>query len=199
MQIAEQMSHGITGHIRAVWTDKITGREVAVACDKANVILYTAADIVARLVSGDVEVVPGFVAYVYATSGTSVLNPASDAVPRHYDWADIRANVVLAGGDMVISPITTTPRIAASSSDYAGNTVTFSAMSDATATPVIDPVHAKPAVTDKYFQVVLLARVFSGGVATYIPFAYTQLAAGNDGIIVLADSELTVYWTISFK
>jgi hypothetical protein len=201
MQIAEYMSPSVTGHIRAVWTEKATGREVAVACDKSNVILYTAADIIARLVSGDTEVVPGFVGYVYAPLANSVPNPASDPAPRHYDWSDILGNItpLTVGGDMVISPITTTPRITASSASYASNTVTFSAMSDSNAAPVVTPGGAGPHTSDKYFQVVLLARVFSGGVATYIPFAYTQLAAGDGGIAVLADMELTVYWTISFK
>jgi len=201
MQIAEQLRQLAAGHIRAVWTDKATGREMAVACDKPNVILYSAADIVARLVAGDSEVVPGFVGYIYAPLAASVPNPASDPAPRHYSWSDILGNIVPVAGNMVISPITTSPLITASSVSYAGNTVTFSAMSDATADPVIvtDPPSPGPQITDKYFQVVLLSRYFDLGTPKYIPFAYTQLAAGNGGIEVLANMELTVYWTISFK
>jgi len=200
MQLAERMNHGISGHIRAVWTDPVTGRKVeGWACDKPNVILYSAADIVARLVAGDTEVVPAFVGYVYAPLANSVPNPSLDAIPRHYDWTDILDNIATVGvdGDMVISPISSTPLRTASSDSYVGNTVTFGAMSDRTATPVRGT--GAPTIADKYFQVVLLSRVFELGTPVYIPFAYTQLAAGNGGIQVLADMELTVYWTISFK
>lgn len=201
MQLIERMNSFAAGRIRAVWTDRATGREMAVACDKPNVILYSAADILARLVSGDAEVAPGFVGYVYAPNTASVPNPASDPAPRHFDWSDILGNIIPVSGNMVISPITTTPRIVPSSGDYAGNMATFSAMSDSTAAPVVvtDPPSLGPQVTDKYFQVVLLSRVFELGTPVYIPFAYTQLAAGNDGVAVLANMELTVYWTISFK
>ena len=197
MQLIERDTLRAAGHVQAWWVDRSRGLRIP-ACDRHNVILYSAADVMATILAGDSDAIPGFVGYVYAPDGETIPNPASDPAPRHFGWTDIKAAATLANGDIIVSPLESVPLITASSGDYSGNVVTYTSMSDITAIPV-NGSPAPKAGADRYFQVALLSRVFVLGSPTYVPFAYTQLAAGDTGVIVLSGMELAVTWTITLK
>lgn len=180
------------------WIEVVRGGRTL--CSKPNVVLYPAADLLARMISGDSSAVPGFIGFVYADGALTIPNPASDPEPRRFSWNDIISNI--GGGvtgNVVITPIDTTPRISASSGLYTGNTVTFSGMSDVAGDRVYTALPA-PTAADKYFQVVLLSRRTVDNVNLYTPFAYSQLVDGSDdGISVVSGLEMAVHWSISLK
>ena len=165
-----------------------------------NIISYSGADILAQLLAGNRNYIPGSIGFIYAPSGAT---PAALS-DRAQSWDQIASDVKTIGGNMVVSKLSANPFIAIDgpSDRYEGNSVTFNAVSDKTADLVFTGTGYAPSAptpgSDKLFQVVLLAEVYAPGssVPTYVPYARAELGSGID---VATDTELAVYWTQVFK
>lgn len=189
------------GRLSYMMVSKKTGKPVGFPMTTHNVVAYNAADIMARLISGNVNYIPSKIGFIYAPSAASIADPGTD---RDQPWATIAQDVETINGNMVISNLAATPIISEDGPDgrYTGNAATLNAVSDAAAGPVFSgggyEATGPQAGSDKYFQVVLMAAVYGPGqtVPTYIPYARAALASGID---VAADTELAVYWTQTFK
>lgn len=203
MQLKENWLEPCTGKIRAEWFNLKTG-EYTPLVSKDNIIVYRAADIMARIIAGDVSYIPQYIGYIYAPNTVTMTNPSAT---RLHTWESIEAEVEAVAGNMILSSLESNPSFAIDGdpANYEGNAVTVSALSDANATRVFTgagfAADNPQAGTDAYFQAVLLSRIFTPGsiTPTYIPYARTQFTAGDTGVDVQAGLELAVYWTLSFK
>jgi hypothetical protein len=188
------------GRISVAHIAKDTKRVKGHAFTNHNIIGYSGADILAQLLSGNRSYIPGSIGFIYAPSGASPA-PLSD---RNQTWDQIASDVKTINGNMIVSQLGSNPFIAIDgpTDRYDGNAVTFNAVSDATADLVFSGTgYASAAPTpgaDKFFQVVLLASVYTPGstVPSYVPYARAELGSGID---VATDTELAVYWTQVFK
>lgn len=189
------------GQVSFALVDKNTGKMVKRLRTVHNVVTYNAADILAQLITGNVNYVPGKVGFIYAPSGSSFANPD---LTRDHEWSAIAQEIQTQNGNMIIKGLGAKPIILSDgpTGRYEGNAVTLNAVSDVGGDLVFSGAGfaavAPQAGSDKYFQVVLLAEVFGPGqtVATYVPYARAALGAGID---VASDTELAVYWTQTFK
>jgi hypothetical protein len=173
---------------------------------KSNVITYKAADIMARMLGGDITYIPSHIGYLYGptAAGSPMPNPEST---RDHTMDQIATELLALGGNMLISPVSKNPEFTSDDDTlYDGNVVTTSAISDSTGPLVFSSSLGYAALppqdgTDTYYQVLLLTRIFAPGstTPTYIPFARTQLAAGITGIAVQPNSELAVFWQLTFS
>lgn len=206
MQLMERQPNDFCrGRVELRWR-KPNGEFLPIT-EKPNVITYSAADIMANLLTGNQAYVPTHIAYIYGPAAGSIQNPSTASPKREHPWSAIASDVEALAGNAILSPLVAAPLIQVDGDTdlYAGNAVTLSAISDQSAAVVFQgggyAVVGPQPTTDKYFQVVLVSRVRQIGSSTplYIPFARTQLAAGNDGLVVQSDFELAVFWTISFK
>lgn len=166
---------------------------------RRNVVVYTAADILAKLLGGDATYVPSRIGFIYAASGESFPNPGTE---RDQDWASIAQTISDKGGNMILCTMAS-PVFSAAGDYYNHNVVTLSTMSDRDADRAFSgaPYGGAPAAGDKYFQVVLLARTFVAGSSTpvYTPYAIAQLTDTNDGLAIEDNTEIVVYWSMAFK
>jgi len=189
---------------RIVAKNARTGEEIY---KNSNVVTYSGADIMANLLAGRREYVPSHIGYLFGPAAASMSNPESAVPKRQHTLVDISDDLAAIAGNMVVSPLATTPLIQVDGDEtlYEGNSVTLSAISDSTS-PIVFSGGSFAALgpqptTDKYFQVALLTRLLLPGSTTpvYIPFARTQLAAGSDGLVAQSDFELAIFWTITFR
>jgi hypothetical protein len=170
--------------------------------ERHNVVVYRAADILAKILSGDVSYAPSRIGYIYAGASKSFTNPAAD---RLHEWGSISSAIAANAGNMTLCPLAApTFSVIGDTNLYANNTVTFSAMSDKSATRAFSGGaydNTPPASGKKYFQVALLSRVYQSGnsAPTYIPYALAQCTDTDDGLAVEDNTELVIYWSMSFK
>lgn len=205
MQLIDSQPEFARGEVKLCWRGPDGSLEPIT--EKSNVITYSAADIMANMLTGNRDYVPSHIGYVYGPSGASLSNPNTSSPKRQHPWSTIASDVEAIGGNVIASPLSAAPLIQVDGDTdlYEGNAVVLSAISDLSADVIFQgggfsAVGPQP-TSDKYFQVVLLTQIFRPGSTTpeYIPFARTQLAAGNDGLVVQSDFELAVFWTVSFK
>jgi hypothetical protein len=106
-----------TGHIKMLVEQK-------------NIIPYQGADVLARLLAGDITYAPGAMFFEYEnTAGVpSVPTPARDEGIEYY----LSSLPLDPDKDYVRAPLVVSPAISASGSDYAGNQVTFFAVTAGT-------------------------------------------------------------------
>jgi len=189
------------GQVSFALIDRKTGRMVNRPRVVHNVVTYNAADILAQLITGNVNYVPKKVGYIYGPLAATPTDPGSN---RDQTWSIIAQDVQQINGNMILSNLGARPIILPDgpTGRYEGNAVTLNAVSDSNSDLVFSGAGysaVKPtAGSDKYFQVVLLAEVYGPGqiVPTYVPYARSALGTGID---VAADTELAVYWTQTFK
>lgn len=178
------------------------GKQDELVMQRKNVIVYKAADILAKILAGDTSYIPNRIGFIYAAASKSFDNPGSD---RNNNWGTITDSVSANNGNIILCPLSApTFSVIGDSDIYSHNTVTFSAMSDKNATRVFSGGafdNNPPASGKKYFQVVLLSRIYpsGGNVPSYMPYALAQCTDTNDGLAVEDNTEFVIYWSMSFK
>jgi hypothetical protein len=179
-----------------------------------NVVAFSSADILARMVGGQFEWAPRYVGFIYAPSDyTGFTSPDSAAVPRNHSWDVVAADVLASAGNMVVSPVSKCAEYAVSA-DAAGmdyyecNKVTLHAVSASSAAPVFSGggyLMGAPYVDGAsrvFFQAVLLARFPEAGASDfkYAVYARVQLGTAPAGQPMVGNgAEVSVQWPITFK
>lgn len=189
----------MTGKTRLTRTD--TGETVA---RHRNVILYKAADILARMLGGDASYRPSYIGFIYANKAYSGFYVPQDT-DRHFDWEYITSEVEQANGNMIISPLTTETGYRPSGSDYEGNILTISAISDSSTEPIFSGpgfAGSGPAAgVDAYFQTVFMAVRYQAGqtIPQYLPYAYASINSDGTGVEVITSAEYQQHWDLTIK
>lgn len=109
--------------------DEKTG-EIRMMVSQKNIIPYQGADILARLLAGDIDYKPAAMFFEYEnTAGT----PTPPAPTRDEDISYYLSDLPLTPNrDYLRIPLVVAPALTASSADYAGNQVTFFALTSGT-------------------------------------------------------------------
>ena len=170
-----------------------------------NIITYTAADIMARLVGGDTTYIPKYFGFIYGTTATPGLT--EPITSRNQTWLDLGTELSTVNkGNILISPLASIPGYAVdaptgvSSTIYTGNAVTLSAHTGTrleygfAAGTYADPI----ADADYIYHCMLLTRIVVGSTITYLPFSRVSLLSGTYPQKP-AGMELALFWQITFS
>jgi hypothetical protein len=193
------------GQVWGHYINRLTG-EVRWPFYNHNVIAYTAADIMARLLGGDQLYRPQYMGFIYgaAAAPTWPIPPGETPTSRVQTWAGLSTELADAGvtGNILITPLAAGPTysVDGSTSYYSGNAVTLAAHTGSrleygfqTSAP-----YAGVLVDGNYFyQAMLLTRLVQGSTVTYLPFARVTL---KDGTYPqkLVGYDLALFWQISY-
>lgn len=202
------------GHV-AVWRTDSAGRRLAMLGSRRNVTTYAAADVDARLLTGDFEYVPRHIGFIYGKTDTpGLVDPAalSGTDIRNHPWSAIRSAVfgVSAGANIAVCPLAQPATVSlASGSDaslYTANTATFSATTATVAELAFAPAlgfaeHIHDIVGSAgsvyVYQALLLVRIVRGASVTYVPYARWSL--GDAPYPSIPDGQhLAAFWTMTF-
>lgn len=199
---------GMSGRIEIYHINKTTSnRDLVLA--KSNIITYSAADLMARIMTGDSDYLPKHIGFMYGTvdSGTT---PPDPALTREHSWADVTSDTsAIALGNILIAPLAITPSVSLDGSDtyYANNAVTFTSHTGLGIEYAYTPGSEFAESLDYYnnlaapvyvYQVLLLNRWEHKGAVIYTPFACAALGAAPF-TAKPASNHLAVYWTVTFK
>ena len=199
MNMRERYS-AYSGRIRVARVELATGRWQPIL-RKSNVIVYQAADLMARMMAGQPEYRPNYVGFIYGPNLATMPDPAAT---RAHDMTTIETDIQAVVGNMIVSPLNSNAGVSVDGDParYAGNRATLGAISDSSSSlvftgPLYDP--NPPAGTDNYFQVALLNRILAPGspTPTYRLFARSALS-GIVGLPVQPGYELSIVWDVSF-
>jgi hypothetical protein len=186
-----------------------------------NVVVYSAADLMAKLLAGDVDAAPKHIGFIYGETGNPTMaDPASLSLDlkRVHPWTKIAADVAADTGNMIICPLVLPAAISLDANSnaayYAANTATFTAHTGAfmeyafptAGGPYAGTLDSLGAIY--FWHAVLLNRRQIGSTVTYTPFARVALGSpvgsgssgsGSEFTPKAANRELAVYWSIIFK
>ena len=101
---------------------------VKVLVEQKNIIPYQGADVLARLLAGDITYAPGAMFFEFENGTPSVPSPSRDEGIEYY----LDTLALSSVKDYVRAPLVVSPSISASGSDYDGNQVTFFAITAGT-------------------------------------------------------------------
>lgn len=205
MNNIETYSGMAEGHIK-VYRRYADGSQKLVA-DKHNVITYSAADILAKVLGGDTSFMPSRIGFIYGDTAKPFTNPDSPST-RLQKWSSLEevCRQVPSGkaGNIIVCTLgAPVYSVIGDSAYYSNNAVTVNAMSDKDAPRAFSGSNyaGAPVTGMKYYQVVLLARTFVPGSSTpiYTPYAIAQITDTADGIAIEDNTEFVVYWSMCFK
>lgn len=209
--LKETYEQPISGRIRLYERDS-AGTETLLR-DKSNVITYTAADILAKLLAGDADSFPRHIGFIYGEAdepGAAMADPDSLSLEtrRVHDWDTLKNDVAAASANMLICPLVLNPTVSldpdSNPEHYVANSVTFTAHTGAFTEYAFTPGLGDFASTLDmlpniyFYHAVLLNRKQVGNTITYTPFARVILGTAPF-TAKAANRELAVYWTIVFK
>ena len=181
----------------------------------SNARTYAAADVNARLITGDMSYAPRHIGFIYGktdTPGLSNPDALSGVAIRKHTWTQIRSEVhgISAGANIAVCPLAQPATVSLSPGDdaslYEANRATFSATTATVTELAFDPAagfaeHLNDilgSAGDVYlYHALLLCRFVRGATVTYIPYArwslgdapYTALPAGQ---------QLAAFWHMTF-
>lgn len=193
---------GTRGQIHARWIKN--NEDNGVAYDGKNIFTFSGADVLAKLIGGDVNYIPNQIGFIYGPEASTMTNPSAT---RQHTWDSIASDVASLGGNMILSPISNRPsfKVDGDVTRYSNNLVTLSAISDPSASLVFSggAYASQPPQNpdDRFFQVVLISAIkkLGSSTPTYIPIARAQLDAGTSGLLVQQQSDLAVFWNLIFN
>jgi hypothetical protein len=179
---------------------------------RANVVVYTAADLLAKLAAGMTGAAPQHIGFLYGESATppSLTDPAALplATRRVHPWTQIQSDVAANTANVIICPLVMPASVAldadSDASYYTANAVTFTSHTGAFTEYAFSTSSGTYAGTldslaNVYFyHAILLNRVQVGETITYIPFARVALETAPF-TAKAANRELAIYWDVVFK
>jgi len=203
MRCKSKLADWAKGRVSGYFVNLETGEERG-HFETTNVITYTAGDIMARILGGESDYVPGYMGFIYGETGSPGAALIEPPTSRVQTWDGLSAELAdgAVGGNILISPLAAGPSysIDGSSSYYAGNAVTLTAQSGSRLEygfPSSSPYANELEDGDYYWHAMILTRLVSGSTITYLPFArvtlkdtsYPQKPVGF---------ELALFWQISY-
>ena len=214
MKIKDCIPPPASGLIRPYLLSKRNGQRLEFALDlRPNVVVYPAADLLARILAGDAAYLPRHVGFIYGTNASPGLDDPESLgdLKRMHDWSKITTDVADIGGNVLVAPLAVAPSISLDGDPlkYAGNAVTFAAhtgLLQEYAFPTDGSTYAR-ALTDleddEYasvyvYHVLLLNRRQVGSRVIYTPFSRAAIESAPF-TPKPASFDLGVYWTITFK
>ena len=203
MKVIDKASNWARGEVTSRFINVKTGETFGPA-QRHNVITYSAADIMAKLIGGYTEYTPAYMGFIYGTSTSVDPQPADPSVTRDHTWSTIASQMAAAGTNILVTPVISNPTISIDGDYYTGNAITLRGQTSARteyAFPTASP-YAGELIddgSDVMFQALLITRLVSGSVITYIPFARVSLAVGSVYQTKPAGFELALDWQVSFK
>lgn len=191
------LKSGISGHVAAYFVD---ANKMIPVIDHANVVTYSAADTLSRLIAGQTAAAPVAIGVLYGTEAMPALDHPS--LTRDHSWESVAEQVaaITGGGNVAVLPLSLTPSISASGDDYAGNVATFSGNTGAVSSygfagagyaDQLDLISG-----DVYFYQVLL---LCGTPGAYTVFARSTLLSGGAYKLRPENYELAIQWAITIK
>ena len=194
---------------------KITSNDVIfTSFERNNVITCSGADIMARLLGGDMEYVPRHIGFMYGADSIASTLVDPDLIPeaarRIHPWSLITQDTADATANILIAPLVLSPGYAAESTNYAGNTITVSAFTGVSveyAFPTTGSIYAtnmpdlEVAGPLYFYQALFLNRRTVGSQTIYTPFSRVTLRNPTTGLYDQKPSgfEAALYWTICFS
>jgi hypothetical protein len=178
-------------------------------CRKNNVVTYGAADLLASILAGERDSLPGHIGFVYGEDANpGLVDPAmrTGVYRRKHDWDIVTEEVAGATANVLIAPLATRPGLTldGDSGLYTANAVTFAAHMGGTpeyAFPTDGGTYAAEhdSLGDLYvYHALLLNRRVDAGEVVYTPFARLALETAPFPARP-AGSQLALFWTITFS
>jgi len=208
MRISEINNAGCRGQVSAKFINKNGLIKSLITRD--NIITYSGADIMARILGNDTSYVPGHIGFMYGADpvASTLVDPnlLPDATRRIHPWTTVTSDVADATANILITPLILNAGFAAESSVYSSNIITVAAFTGTrfeyafpttggTYAPIIEDL-----ATCYFYQAIFLNRRKVGDNIIYTPFSRVTLRnAGGTYDAKPAGFELSLYWTISFN
>jgi hypothetical protein len=197
--IKEKVNNFAKGEISVFQRDRDSG-ESSLVFHKDNLITYGAADIMAKLLSGDSRYAISHM-YFKFKNGT----PTNDSISRSSNAAQFLAMDGTNDEDWLRIPIITNGAISKSphdSVDFSGNKVTFVATTAAAPTVGSEIIgeagepfsDSTPSGSSKIFSIALVAAPEKQNKAHDVVFARTHISS----ITAIANSYIDVFWSVTF-
>jgi hypothetical protein len=213
MRLLDQVPPPASGRIQPYLSARKSGVRIRLM-PRDNVVVYSAADLLARTLSGDNSYIPKHIGFIYGTAESPALDDP-DSLPanlkRAHDWSKIATDTAAINGNILIAPLAIATSIAVDgdAAKYAGNAATFSAhtglvqeyafsTTGGTFAPPLEELDKDYAQSAYIYHAILLNRWQSGSSITYTPFSRAALETAPFTPKPAA-FDLGVYWTISFK
>jgi len=205
-RITEHATNWAKGRVRAAFVSP-TGEERPIF-DRHNLITFTGADLMARVLGGQSEYAPGYMGFIY---GGTFANPAglNDLSSRIQTWSAIGAELAQVDvvGNVLVAPISYAPSISVDgdAEAYAGNMVSFVTHSGNVleygfpTSPPDSPYSDALADGDYFYHAMLLSRVIVNNVVQYYPFARVTLELGAGFPQKPAGWNLALFWDITYS
>jgi hypothetical protein len=194
------LKNAISGHVTAHF---VGVNKMIPVVDHANVVTYSGADTLARLIAGQAGAAPAAIGVLYGTEAMPALDHPSST--RDHTWEAVAEQAVAidaydAGKNVAILPFSLMPSISAAGDDYASNVATFSGNTGAVSsygfagTGFADQLGLISG--DVYFYQVLL---LCGAPGAYTIFARSTLLKGGVYKLRPEGYELAIQWAITIK
>jgi len=206
MQIRDTACNWARGTVTSQLINVKTGEAFGPA-RRSNVITYSAADTMARMVGGYSDYIPRYMGFIYGTNAAAVF--ADPSLTRQHTWAGIATELagITGKANVLISPITSNPALSVTGSTtyYSANTVALQGKTSARTEYGFDTTGSTYASalqddgSDVMFQALLLTRLVSTSGITYIPFARVSLAVSGTYQTKPAGFELGIDWQVDFN
>ena len=173
--------------------------------DTHNIITYSGADLMARLLAGDQSALPQHIGFLYGTAASPAI---SDPV-RTQDWMDVATEVSGLAGNILVAPLALQPSVALAgdSNLYVANSAMFTshtglvleyAFSGGDYAETLAALEASSTPVYFYHVFLLNRRANPDGSVTYIPFARAILGEAPFAAKP-AMEHMAVYWQIIFN
>lgn len=179
-----------SGFVRIYSFDPVTGKIDRVV-EGPNLVMYSGADIMARLVAGDRSYTPAAIYFEYE----NLVDPGNVPVPPAYSRSDGIGyyNGLASPRDYLRVPITVTPTISSSDEDkYDGNQTTFFAITSGS-----EGVHGLPfseANNSKVFGYAIAATPIPEDPQNDVIFSRTY----KEGILKTTGRQIGIQWPLRF-
>jgi len=175
-----------------------------------NIVTYTAADIMARMLANQADYIPKYMGFIYGTNAVPALPALTSRIQPWSQIASDLSSVAAGKANVLISPYAAAPivELNGNSSHYENNAVTVTANSGSrleygfsTTGAVYAPALQDDGSSDYMYQALLIARVMSGNTPLYYPFARVSLSdlPGVTYSVKPANWELAVFWKVTIS
>lgn len=200
------LKHNLAGKGEIEWGYTKEGIFVP-ASHTHNTIAYNGADMMAKLLGGDISYFPKYMGFIFGSSA----NPTTlnSSIKREQSWEGVLSEVSGLSGsnNILITPITLNPAFGidtqnVSTANYRNNVITFTGITGAVSGAeygLLGPSAKTLEDGDTFYHIMLMARIKQVNYApTYIIFSRATLMENNKYPQKIGGWQLGVNWSITF-